>query len=113
MPTKPRPGARAQVRPEARAAPRAVASAPRDPEAELNATLETLSGIREEIADRDTLTSGDSDFLMAYGRFLSQVVRDRRTGTAGKLAGKSLEDLLELAKTDPDIREAIEQLGLT
>lgn len=75
--------------------------------------MDTLGGIREEIADRDTLTAGDSDFLMAYGRFLSQVVRDRRTGTAGKLAGKSMEDLLELAKSDPDIREALEQLGMT
>jgi len=74
--------------------------------------METLAGIREAIAGKDELGPADSDFLMGYGRFLSQVVRDRRTGNAGKLAGKSMEELLEMAKADPDLREAIEQLGL-
>lgn len=74
--------------------------------------METLAGIREDIADKPILGPDDSDFLMSYGRFLSQVVRDRRSGNAGKLAGKSMEELIELAKADPDLREAIEQLGL-
>lgn len=72
---------------------------------------EVLGAIREDIASKPVLNESDSKFLMSYGRFLSGVVRDRRIGNVGKFAGRSLEEMLEMAKGDPDIREALRQLG--
>ena len=47
--------------------------------------------------------------LSGYVRALSQVKRDRAPyrGGAGKLAGKTPEELRELARTDPELAGAI------
>lgn len=49
--------------------------------------------------------------MSLYARTLSAVARDGRKGGSGELAGKSNEQLLEMAMDVPEIREALRKLG--
>jgi hypothetical protein len=51
--------------------------------------------------------------LAGYIRALSAVKRDRSPGKGGvgKLAGKSVAELLELARQDPELAEALGAIG--
>jgi hypothetical protein len=51
--------------------------------------------------------------LSSYVRVLSAVRRDRSParGGAGKLAGKSVGELLEMCRADPELAEALGLLG--
>jgi hypothetical protein len=42
-----------------------------------------------------------------YARTLSAIERDRRKGSAGEFSGKTNEELLEMARAIPELRELL------
>lgn len=49
--------------------------------------------------------------MALYARTLSAIERDRRKGGRGELADKTNEELLELAKQVPELRDLMRNLG--
>jgi hypothetical protein len=49
--------------------------------------------------------------VATYARTLSAIEKDSRKGNGGEYAGKTNEELLELAMQDPLLRDALKKMG--
>lgn len=49
--------------------------------------------------------------VATYARTLSAIEKDSRKGASGELSGKTTEELLEMAKQIPELKEALGKLG--
>jgi hypothetical protein len=63
--------------------------------------LDVLGKVRGKL-----LEESEAHALAGYLRALSAVKRDRK-GHAGKLAGKSVAELLEMAREDPELADVL------
>src|SRR3954467_5758577 len=95
--------------------PQAGASAPASPPS-VDATLElALTAVNTDISRMVTLventqrvmTVDEAGVMTGYLRALGGIVRDRNKPGKGRMAAKSWDELVELAKSIPELGEAL------
>src|SRR5262245_16511542 len=70
--------------------------------------------LTKELRRIETLPKLDlftAQMVATYARTLSAIERDRRKGASGEYSGKSTEELLELARNIPELRDALSRMG--
>ena len=53
------------------------------------------------------LDAESGGLVALYARTLSAIERDRRKGSSGEFSGKTNEELLEMARSIPELRELL------
>ena len=68
-----------------------------------------LSRIGTQVAEKESALLGQEmgTLVALYARTLSAIERDRRKGSAGEFSGKTNEELLEMARSIPELRELL------